>query len=146
MAASPDDTIYVATRTGKKLHKASPGSSVTRCGHWLRVDSRQMKVDVTEADLGRMALVLCEHCFSPGERLVPAADAVTPTTVREVTDLKVLAGYTEGTDLLAQQARFQAAYLLRTMSTQDLFMQLGRFPDSPKLQALVNKTVKERSS
>lgn len=70
--------ILVRTRTGKKVHAAYPGSSVTRCGHWLKVNSVAMRFPVAPvlkalerreeqianpSSLGPATLVLCEHCF-----------------------------------------------------------------------------------
>lgn len=48
--------IFTATRTGKRVHIASPGSSVTLCGHWLKFDSaanRMRRVDPAH---------VCERC------------------------------------------------------------------------------------
>lgn len=74
---SDRDWILVKTRSGKKVHSGSPGSSVTRCGHWLKVNGSVMafpKSPVVKAlekgaeisnpsALGPRNLVLCENCF-----------------------------------------------------------------------------------
>jgi hypothetical protein len=76
-----DKQIICRTRTGKKLHGAHPGSSVTVCGHWLKVDCVAMQVAVEQvlpyiergeavrnnSAIGPATLILCEHCF-PTER------------------------------------------------------------------------------
>lgn len=52
------DFIFVRTRTGKKIHVSSPGSSVCFCGHWLRVNATRMAVRTGLVKLE----VLCERC------------------------------------------------------------------------------------
>lgn len=130
------ETITCRTRTGKKIHKAHPTSSVTFCGHWLKVQAFTMKVDITEAELAKANLIKCEHCFSPEERLVPNAAVTNP---REMTFAQIReSGLTEGTDLRSQDARHRASYLLRTMSTAERFSYLSvEFP--PRLQRLYNQ-------
>jgi hypothetical protein len=44
--------ITVATRTGKKVHLAHPGSASTICGFWMRVNSRAMEVSGREVNCG----------------------------------------------------------------------------------------------
>jgi hypothetical protein len=56
-----EDTIAVHTRTGRKVHAARPGSSVTFCGHWLRANASGYRV--TQADVSAFGLELCERCY-----------------------------------------------------------------------------------
>lgn len=136
------ETIYVSTRTGRKLHKASPGSSVTRCGHWLRVDASTMRVEITEAELAKADLVKCEHCFAPHEFL----QASTATDPREMTFRELLdTGATEGTDLRSTDARHHAKYLLRTMTTAERFAYLS-VAMQPRMQKLYDEIMKESRS
>lgn len=62
--AYPHMDILVRTRTGRKVHVGSPGSSVTRCGVWLKVDGSAMAVrnaDVIRG-IGTGSVELCENC------------------------------------------------------------------------------------
>jgi hypothetical protein len=52
----PTGTVYCTTRTGKRVHVASAGSSVTYCGVWMREDSRRRVVDNVEP------AHVCESC------------------------------------------------------------------------------------
>jgi hypothetical protein len=54
------DQHIVRTKSGQKLHKSHPGSSVTYCGHWLKVESTYFKVIPTNVT---PAHVMCEKCF-----------------------------------------------------------------------------------
>jgi hypothetical protein len=51
--------------TGQKIHRASPGSSCTRCGHWLKASASYFKVaeDTPEARERLSPTVMCEKCF-----------------------------------------------------------------------------------
>lgn len=53
--------IMVRTRTGKKVHRGSDGSSVTCCGVWLRSNGSYFKVDPARVHSAQ----LCDHpqCF-----------------------------------------------------------------------------------
>ena len=76
----PHLDIFVRTRTGKKIHAGSPGSSVTRCGHWLKVNSAAMGFPAAQvvtalergeaienpSALGPRNLILCGNCFPNG--------------------------------------------------------------------------------
>jgi hypothetical protein len=53
--------IMVRTRTGTKVHKGSPGSSVTNCGVWLRTNGSRYKVIPAMVNSAN----LCEKCY-PG--------------------------------------------------------------------------------
>lgn len=70
------EQLLCRTRTGVKIHAAYPGSSVTHCGHWLKVNSVAMQVPTAAvvsglrkgeirnpSSLGPATLVLCNHCF-----------------------------------------------------------------------------------
>ena len=62
---NPADRIFCrGGRTGQKVHKAHPGSSVLDCGHWLKGAASYFKVsnaspESQEKFKGR----LCEKCF-----------------------------------------------------------------------------------
>ena len=51
-------------RTGRKVHMANPGSSVTSCGHWMKHLAVHFKVD-DDSLANRQAHKphLCERCF-----------------------------------------------------------------------------------
>jgi len=53
------DDILLRTRTGKFIHKGSPGSSVTNCGRWLRTNGSYFAVDPARVHRTQ----LCAHCF-----------------------------------------------------------------------------------
>lgn len=90
---SIEKPLICRTKTGKKLHKAYAGSSVTHCGHWLKVSAIHYQVEkafVVKAlekgqnipnysGLGPKDLILCEHCF-------PVDAARTAAYVEETTE------------------------------------------------------------
>jgi hypothetical protein len=53
--------LFVRTKTGKKIHLASAGSSVCRCGHWLKTSSRNREVSPQRVESQH----LCENCWTP---------------------------------------------------------------------------------
>lgn len=55
------DTIACATRSGRKVHAAHAGSSVTHCGVWLRVGASAYRVRLAQVETWEYAL--CEKCF-----------------------------------------------------------------------------------
>lgn len=63
-AASAADYIYCRTRTGTKVHIASPGSSVTHCGHWMKYQAGRYRVPAAKLN----PAVLCERCAPNGPR------------------------------------------------------------------------------
>jgi hypothetical protein len=63
--------INVTTRTGKKVHTSWLGSSVTRCGHWLKVQSQHFQID---------SPVTCERCLDPTTP-EPVAPVATPDEI-----------------------------------------------------------------
>lgn len=56
--------LMIRTRTGKKVHKGSAGSSVTHCGHWLKVNGERMRVNPSQVHSAN----LCEHCYPVGSQ------------------------------------------------------------------------------
>lgn len=91
--SATEKPILCRTRTGKKVHLAYAGSSVTNCGHWLRVSASAMafpRKPVLDAlargeeianpsSLGPSSLILCEHCFSERARTVSYVTEMTGT-------------------------------------------------------------------
>lgn len=61
--------ILIRTRTGKKIHSGSAGSSVAGCGHWLKVNGERMQIDPARVD----RIHLCENCF-PVQSQAPAPE------------------------------------------------------------------------
>ncbi len=56
------DERFVTTRTGERIHAQSPGSSVTRCGHWQRAAGSFFEVPAEQVN----PRTLCENCFGDG--------------------------------------------------------------------------------
>ena len=54
----PADYIFCGTRTGRKAHIASPTSSVTCCGHWLKTSASNYRLAAHQV-AGRE---VCERC------------------------------------------------------------------------------------
>lgn len=91
--------LLIRTRTGKKIHAGSSGSSVTNCGHWLKVNGAAMKFPKAQvmsalekgeavknpSALGPATLILCQHCFPSGETTAAMIDAryERPYTIRD---------------------------------------------------------------
>ena len=46
-------------RTGRKIHRAYSGSSVTLCGHWMRYNSDNFRIREMQVPKS----CLCEKCF-----------------------------------------------------------------------------------
>ena len=40
----PEGFIACKTKYGSKVHLAYPGSSLTKCGHWLKFNAEKMRV------------------------------------------------------------------------------------------------------
>lgn len=59
-------TITCTTRTGSKVHLASPTSTVTHCGIWLKVSSSSYAID---------APATCAHCTGDSADATPVAAA-----------------------------------------------------------------------
>lgn len=53
------DEGLCGTRTGKKVHVAHPGSSVTMCGHWMKFNASSYRIRVAQLGDER---VVCERC------------------------------------------------------------------------------------
>jgi hypothetical protein len=128
-----DTPILIKTRTGKKVHLGYRTSSVTNCGHWQKVQNVQFALDLEASEVAELAamgdMILCEHCFPNGTIPGFAAKPVHKDNPREMTFAQLVATKaTENRDpgFYGQDARHQATYLLRTMSTAELFANLGR--------------------
>lgn len=84
--------ILCRTRTGRKVHAAYAGSSVTRCGHWLRYDSARGRVRLSQVG----DYMLCERCFqpleeAPAEEPAPVAEPVVEEAPVDETLAKMVA-------------------------------------------------------
>jgi len=66
-----EDTVAVVTRSGRKVHAAHAGSSVTHCGHWLRTQATGYRVRVGLVEQAGMPL--CERCFRDATATGPQA-------------------------------------------------------------------------
>ncbi len=72
--------ILTATRTGKKAHIGSPGSSVTFCGHWLKFNANQNRVRIAQITDERQ---MCEKCVEYVECYANASWMETVTASNE---------------------------------------------------------------
>lgn len=74
MPAKPNNTvtdtnpIACRTRTGKKIHRAYSGSSVTWCGVWLRTNASNMQIHLDNTP-SCFSPAFCEHCYPNGGTL-----------------------------------------------------------------------------
>ena len=56
-----NDQIICRTKSGQKLHRSAPGSSVAYgCGHWFKTQSTYFQVQPQHTT---PAHVMCEKCF-----------------------------------------------------------------------------------
>lgn len=89
----PDLTpLLVRTRTGTKLHLAfGTGTSVTRCGHWLKYAAAhfQVRTENMAETLDRYEDSLCERCATPeGFRKALGVDAPALDAARAIRDAR----------------------------------------------------------